>query len=101
MSERPLGSPYRVLEGAHGTRLLVFGFLYEMKDFCDAVRVQTLSEAMRAPWWTEALYEIQNVDGLLVLAHMHYADPLIERILSAIRWSGTHSPAPEMCTRCR
>ena len=73
----PLGADnrYAVIQGTHGTRLLVFGFLYEMSDHCASVTVDTISHAVSQSWWHEAMARIYEVDAVVVLAHMHYIDP--------------------------
>jgi hypothetical protein len=87
-SGQPVGSRFTLLQGTHGSRLLVLGFLYDMKDACDAVDVSPVAKAVRAPWFKDAAAALPSVDAVVVLAHMHIADPLVHTILSAIRSSG-------------
>jgi hypothetical protein len=87
-SDQPVGSRFALLNGTHGSRLLVLGFLYDMKDACGAVDVSTVAEALRAPWFEEAAAALPSVDAVVVLAHMHIADPLVRTILDAIRSIG-------------
>ena len=79
----PLGSRFVVLEGKHGARVLVLGFLYDMPDHCGAVNVTHVAEAVRRPWFAKAL--ATEADAIVVLAHMHYTDPLTSVLLRAIR----------------
>ena len=80
---KPIGARYTVLRGKHGTRLLVMGWMYEMVDHCGAVNVSTIAHATAQPWFARAMAE--EVDAIVVLAHMHYSDPLTIQLLAAIR----------------
>ena len=84
-SGAPLGSRFALLKGRHGTRLLVLGWLYEMRDHCAAVNVTTIAAAVSEPWFAAAMAHAAHVDAIVVLAHMHYADPLVGEMLAAIR----------------
>ena len=84
-SGKPLGSRYTLLRGTHGTRLLVMGWLYEMPDHCDAVNVTRIDRAVQQPWFQEAMAHAAHVDAIVVLAHMHYTDPLVTSLLGHIR----------------
>ena len=83
---KPLGGArFAVLRGKHGTRLLVLGFLYDMPDHAPSVTVTAVADAVRQPWWRQAMGRLAEVDAVVVLAHMHYVDPLVTTILDAIR----------------
>jgi len=85
-SSVPVGNRYTVLEGTFGTKLLVFGFLYNMEDHCSPVQVENVSSVVQAPWFVAALQEHGKTShAVVVLAHMHYADPLIDTIQAGIR----------------
>ena len=86
-TDRPLGARYKLLRGAHGSRILVFGFLYNMRDACSAVRVVHVQEAVREAWFAEAMAHASSVDAIVVMAHMHCSDPLVPVLLDAIRHS--------------
>lgn len=87
-SGQPVGSRFALLHGIHGSRLLVLGFVYDMKHACSAVDVSTVAEALRAPWFRDAAAALPSVDAVVVLAHMHITDPLVRTILAAIRSVG-------------
>ena len=80
-----LGARFAVLRGARGRTVLALGFLFEMDDHCAAVRVARFEEALTSAWFAEATRAAQNADAIVVLAHMHYADPLVAQLLAAIR----------------
>ena len=84
-SEKPIGSRYALLTGKHGTRLLVMGWLYDMPDHCAAVNVTPVADGVRQPWFADAMRHASHVDAVVVLAHMHYVDPLVTVLLGAIR----------------
>lgn len=82
---QPIASRYVVLEGPNsGVRLLVFGVLYDMTDNTDYVTVETVESMVKSEWFKLALTE-EVYDSVVLLAHMHYADPLINVLLQAIR----------------
>ena len=82
-----LGTPYARISGAMGTELLVLGFLYDMTDACDAVKVQSVETAVQEAWFGEAMLAAKDakVEAVVVLAHMHVTDKLVSVILKAIR----------------
>ena len=80
-----LGARYTRLVGKHGTRLLVMGWMYEMPDNCEAVNVTSIAAAINEPWFAEAMAEAAHANAIVVLAHMHYIDPLVSELLHAIR----------------
>jgi len=82
-SSQPVGDRYAVLQGDFGTKLLVFGFLYNMDDHCDAVKVLDVESVVKSDWFLSALD--QQCDAVVVLAHMDYRDTLVDVIFQAIR----------------
>jgi hypothetical protein len=70
-----------------GTELLVLGFLYDMTNACDAVKVQSVETAVQEAWFGEAMLAAKDakVEAIVVLAHMHVTDKLVSLILKAIR----------------
>jgi 2',3'-cyclic-nucleotide 2'-phosphodiesterase (5'-nucleotidase family) len=81
----PIASRYTIVVGANsGIRLLTFGILYDMTDNADFVYIQTVEEMIKTDWFITALTE-EKYDAIVVLAHMHYEDPLVGVILNAIR----------------
>ena len=93
-----LGTPYAHITGAMGTELVVLGFLYNMKDHCDNVRVQDVELAVQEAWFAEAMLAASDpkVQAIVILAHMHVEDKLVSVILKAIRKTcvGPLSPVP-------
>ena len=68
---------FRPGQGAFGTKLLVFGFLYDMPDHCPAVRVQKVEAVVGSGWFRAALAGPGAVaDAVVVLAHMDADDPV-------------------------
>jgi len=85
-TKEPVGSRFALLQGSHGTSLLVFGFLYNMEDHCDAVVVEDVATAIQSDWFNTALRQHSSqVNAIVVLAHMDYEDPLVRTILQQIR----------------
>ncbi|CAJ1379288.1 unnamed protein product, partial [Effrenium voratum] len=82
-SSQPVGDRYAVLQGDFGTKLLAFGFLYNMDDHCDAVKVLDVESVVKSDWFLSALD--QQCDAVVVLAHMDYRDTLVDVIFQAIR----------------
>jgi 2',3'-cyclic-nucleotide 2'-phosphodiesterase (5'-nucleotidase family) len=82
-----LGRPYRIIYGRNtNVQLLVLGFLYEMKDASEMVIVQSIHETMQEKWMRDILKDTQSTnDGIIVMAHMHVTDALIQVILQGLR----------------
>eukprot|EP00756_Hemistasia_phaeocysticola_P010558 Hpha_TRINITY_DN15029_c5_g17::TRINITY_DN15029_c5_g17_i1::g.125626::m.125626 len=82
-----LGSPYTVVKGKHGTKLLVFGFLFDMPNpDAEAVIVDSPADVVQREWFRETLEkEGKTADAIIVLAHMTAGDELVDTINSAIR----------------
>ena len=81
-----VGSQYAIVRGAHGRSLLVFGFLYHMKDHCDAVQVKSVGEVLRESWFSSVVAEhTRNVSAVVVLAHMDNDDENVDLIVDAVR----------------
>ena len=98
-----------------GTKLLVFGFLYDMPDHCPAVNVLRVEQVVQSAWFLEALHGApaclparrrpirrdeagaltpshawhagagKAAHAVVVLAHMDADDPLVKVIHRAIR----------------
>lgn len=84
-SMKPIASRYTVLTGVNsGIRLFVLGVLYDMTDNSDYVSVQTVEDMLKDEWFVTALSE-ERYDAVVILAHMHYQDPLVAVILQGIR----------------
>jgi 2',3'-cyclic-nucleotide 2'-phosphodiesterase (5'-nucleotidase family) len=82
----PVGERFTTLTGPHGTKLLVFGFLYNMEDHCPAVDVLKVEDVVRSAWFLAALTGPgKTADAIVVLAHMDAEDPLVTVINNAIR----------------
>lgn len=91
MDDNHLGKSYKILEGTN-TRLLTFGFLYNMGDPCDLVKVDLVQDVVRSSWFLDALKK-ETYNAILVLAHMDKDDPLVEIILEGLRdIVGPHFP---------
>ena len=85
LPESSLGHTFRVLKGKNAN-ILVFGFLYNMKDACSLIEVMEVDRVVKSSWFKDALTTSDyNVDGILVLAHMDLKDSLVEVIRKAIR----------------
>jgi len=81
----PLGNRYNILHGGDGgTKVLAFGFLYNMKDAVGMVKVEPVEEVVVSKWFREALVN-EKFDAILVLAHMHVTDELVYVLLEGIR----------------
>lgn len=84
----PLGSRYAVLIGPNsGIKLLVFGFLYHVKDGCPSVVVEDpeIVSSSSSGWFVEALESNADVDAVIVLAHADLVDPSVYAIRRGIR----------------
>jgi 2',3'-cyclic-nucleotide 2'-phosphodiesterase (5'-nucleotidase family) len=100
-NDSPLGSRYCILHGFNsGIRLLAFGFLYEMTDHSDIVRVEDVAKVVRSEWFVTTVAE-ENYDAIVVLAHMDNADSLVETLLSGIRaLVSPHMPVVFLTGKC-
>jgi 2',3'-cyclic-nucleotide 2'-phosphodiesterase (5'-nucleotidase family) len=75
---------FKILEGKH-SRLLVFGFLYNMgDDATDEVIVRNVEDVVQESWFHDAVRN-ERYDAILVLAHMDLTDNLVGVIQSSIR----------------
>ena len=79
----PLSNLYTILEGRH-SRVLVFGFLYNMDDPSPEVTVQHVEDAVSSIWFNHAVKR-EQYDAILVMAHMGTDDPSVPVILKSIR----------------
>ncbi|CAL1139669.1 unnamed protein product [Cladocopium goreaui] len=85
-SQQPVGERYAVIEGEFGTKLLVFGFLYNMRDHCDAVQVLDVQDVVNSTWFQDAVDGYAaHVDAVVVLAHMDYRDDLVDLLWRTLR----------------
>eukprot|EP00435_Cladocopium_sp_Y103_P046389 s784_g13.t1 len=85
-SQQPIGERYAVIEGEFGTKLLVFGFLYNMRDHCDAVQVLKVEDVVNSTWFQDAVDgHAAQVDAVVVLAHMDYRDGLVDLLWRSLR----------------
>eukprot|EP00299_Pterocystis_sp_00344_P017321 c8680_g1_i2.p1 GENE.c8680_g1_i2~~c8680_g1_i2.p1 ORF type:complete len:612 (+),score=133.42 c8680_g1_i2:323-2158(+) len=83
-TKQPIGIRSSVLVGSRtGTRLVAFGFLYNMLDASPAVTVLPVQEVVQTEWFVAALQ--QDVQAVLVLAHMDLQNDLLFVILEKIR----------------
>ena len=82
-TNQPIGNHYRIMKGKH-SKVLTFGFLYNFKDHVDSVTVRHVETVVSEQWFIDALHH-ETYDAIVVLAHMHVKDPLVEVILNAIR----------------
>lgn len=81
----PLGSRYTILHGGDGiTNVMAFGFLYDMRDAVSMVKVEAVEEVIVSKWFRQALVD-EKFDAVLVLAHMHFQDSLVQVLLEGIR----------------
>ncbi|GAX24521.1 hypothetical protein FisN_18Lh075 [Fistulifera solaris] len=82
-TQQTFGQRYVILQGNHSA-VLTFGFLYNMKDHVDTVLVQEIEAVVQEAWFLDALHN-NTYDAILVLAHMHVQDPLVQVLLQNIR----------------
>ena len=85
-SEEPFGHRYLILPSKiKNEKILVFGFLYDMKDYDPSVVfVENVEDCVKAKWFEDAL-ATPFVRFIVVLSHMGYHDNLLNVILSSIR----------------
>eukprot|EP01062_Namystynia_karyoxenos_P014825 TRINITY_DN15357_c0_g1_i2.p1 TRINITY_DN15357_c0_g1~~TRINITY_DN15357_c0_g1_i2.p1 ORF type:complete len:325 (+),score=77.67 TRINITY_DN15357_c0_g1_i2:84-1058(+) len=86
-SGKHLGAPFVAVEGKHGTKLLVFGFLYDMPDAdAEVVSVESPAMTVEQEWFADALLTHgAAADAIVVLGHMSAGDALVGTIVAAIR----------------
>lgn len=69
--------------------ILVFGFLYDFKNAASNVIVEKVEDVVQQEWFRNVIIDNYNAnnnyDAILVMAHMHVTNPLIDVILQAIR----------------
>lgn len=81
----PLGSRYTIMHGGDGTtKVITFGFLYDMQNAVKKVKVEPVEEVIVSKWFRSALVD-EQFDAILVLAHMHFQDELVQVLLEGIR----------------
>jgi len=79
-----LGEQFRILEGSFGSKLVVFGFLYNMEDHASDVTVKRVQDVVEEPWFTSAL-QTADLDAVMLLSHMGHDNDLQVVILDKIR----------------
>jgi 2',3'-cyclic-nucleotide 2'-phosphodiesterase (5'-nucleotidase family) len=87
----PLGHQMVELRGKFGSKVLVFGFMYNMEDHTDVVTIQDAHTVVKQQWFVNAVNST-DADALVVLAHMDLKDPLVRVILNGIRFIKPHIP---------
>ncbi|EDQ86162.1 uncharacterized protein MONBRDRAFT_38537 [Monosiga brevicollis MX1] len=88
-----LGHPYKRVQLADVGKpdatghLLIFGFLYNMQGTAPAVTVELVQNVVKSSWFINAIKGSMADDlaAIIVLAHMHYVDPLVTVLRDAIR----------------
>mmetsp|Transcript_43344 Transcript_43344/g.104751 ORF Transcript_43344/g.104751 Transcript_43344/m.104751 type:complete len:369 (+) Transcript_43344:105-1211(+) len=78
-----LGNQYCILKGRAST-ILTFGFLFNFPGHSKNTIVENVEDVVRQSWFQHALTN-EKYDTILVMAHMHVTDPLVQVILDAIR----------------
>jgi 2',3'-cyclic-nucleotide 2'-phosphodiesterase (5'-nucleotidase family) len=82
-TNEPLSNQYMILEGKN-SRILVFGFIYYLKDPSDEVTVYDPADVTKEDWFKVAL-QANTYDAILVMAHMGTNDESVATIRNAIR----------------
>lgn len=85
-SGQPFGKRFMLLPYSDsGDQVLVFSFLYNMEDYDGKLAtVQHVEDCILSEWFSEAM-QLDNVAFIVVLAHMHFKDPLVFLLLDAFR----------------
>ena len=83
---QPMGNRFRYLRGDALT-ILAFGFLYNMEpyEYSSLLTVERVQEVVQADWFLNELKRTDEYDVIVVMAHMHFVDPLVGIILRTIR----------------
>eukprot|EP00546_Thalassionema_frauenfeldii_P014904 CAMPEP_0178910380 /NCGR_PEP_ID=MMETSP0786-20121207/9067_1 /TAXON_ID=186022 /ORGANISM="Thalassionema frauenfeldii, Strain CCMP 1798" /LENGTH=610 /DNA_ID=CAMNT_0020582629 /DNA_START=89 /DNA_END=1918 /DNA_ORIENTATION=+ len=80
-----LGNEYRILTNDYNEKkLLVFGFLYNMSGASELIQIDQVEDVVKSKWFQTAA-SLNDIDGILVLAHMDLQDPLVDVIRKALR----------------
>ncbi|CAJ1946702.1 unnamed protein product [Cylindrotheca closterium] len=82
-TRQTLGSQYCILRGRASTTL-TFGFLFNFQGHSKNTIVENVQDVVRQSWFQHVLVN-EEYDTILVMAHMHVTDPLVQIILDAIR----------------
>ena len=83
---KPIGKRYTYIHNNDNTTtLLAFGFLYNFEGHCETTIVEHVQEVVQQEWFRNVVQDTENYQAILVMAHMHVTDPLVEVILFAIR----------------
>lgn len=84
-TNKTIGERYMYLTGTHSnTRILTFGFLYDMKDNCETTTIEGVEKVVNSKWFIDVL-NAGDYSAILILAHMDAFDPLVKVILDQIR----------------
>jgi len=85
-TRNPFGHRYLLLEGKH-SKLLVFGFLYEMDYGSDLKTIELIHDVLNASWFVDVMEDMKtDVDAILILAHMDLEDDLVHLLLEGLRY---------------
>lgn len=82
-TDEPLSNQFMILEGKN-SRILVFGFIYYLKDPSEEVTVYDPADVTKEDWFMSAL-QTNEYDAILVMAHMGTDDESVAVIRNAIR----------------
>lgn len=82
-TDEPLSNRYMILEGKN-SRILVFGFIYYLKDPSEEVTVYDPADVTKERWFKDAL-QLDDYDAILVMAHMGTDDESVPVIRDSIR----------------
>mmetsp|Transcript_18604 Transcript_18604/g.51725 ORF Transcript_18604/g.51725 Transcript_18604/m.51725 type:complete len:457 (-) Transcript_18604:427-1797(-) len=84
-TNEPMGNRFTYLKGEHSnSTILSFGFLYNFVGSCDIALVHRVQDVVQQDWFVEVVSKL-DYDAILVMAHMHFSDGLVNVILDAIR----------------
>ncbi|KAG7349600.1 calcineurin-like phosphoesterase [Nitzschia inconspicua] len=81
---QPLGNQYTILTGKH-SKILVFGFLYNLSNPSDKVTVQHVEDAVKERWFHKALTETIDYNAIVVMTHAGHDDPAVTAVHREIR----------------
>ena len=85
-TRQPLGNRYTYLTAPHAqATILTFGFLFDFTNNCASTMVERVEDVVQQPWFVEVIQRRDDYDAILVMAHMHVTDPLVNVIKQAIR----------------
>ncbi|KAI9029778.1 nucleoside phosphatase family-domain-containing protein [Phycomyces nitens] len=79
-----LGDKYAYFEGAHGTRVLSFGFLFNFNGNGNASVVRTVADEISDPWFEKALLK-HKADVIVLIGHIGLHTGEFQTVTAAIR----------------